>query len=268
MRNVNINLKISFTENGTSGFTLKDITGIGEFRFMPADSGVSNEYYRTTDVIFLDLVTYNAIDNPKLTGFKYIIDSDDSYLNYKLDYISNIDGWFTVDHIVLPTMDYMLNFISPSGTEAKEDTFYNGVYLAYDKSNDQYVELTVTDGLYTQTIVTLPYIKEHLTNINLIGIEEQLFLIGHLEHCYESMIKFILYNNLYDKCLYKDSDINNLFRNRDIVWMSLELIRRLINQCKFFEAQRILERINTCNTFCSTLLIKLQNKYKSKSCNC
>ena len=29
MRNVNINLKATFSENGTTGFTLKDTTGIG-----------------------------------------------------------------------------------------------------------------------------------------------------------------------------------------------------------------------------------------------
>ena len=82
------------------------------------------------------------------------------------------------------------------------------------------------------------------------------------------MIKFILYNNLFEACLYKDNDLNNIYRNRDIVWMALELIRRLISQCNFFEAQRLLERISTCNTFCTKTLSKFNNKVKTGGCNC
>lgn len=269
MRNVNINLRISFTENGTSGFTLKDTTGIGENRFMPAESGVSLEYYRTCDVLLLDLITYNKLDDNKITGFKYIVESDEDYMKYKLDYISKIDGWFTIDHLVLPTLNYMLNFIKKVD-EDKEitDTFFDGAYIVYDVEQNKYLELNILSGVYTSTEIDLEYIKNHLTNINLVGIEDQLFLIGHLEKCYESIIKYILYNSLYDSCLYKDPDINNLYRNRDIIWMALELIRRLINQCNFFEAQRLLERINTCNTFCTNLISKLTNKSLRKTCNC
>ena len=271
MRNVNINLRVSFTENGTSGFTLKDMTGINSTGFMTAEAGPSLQYYRTTDVIFLDIVSYNQLDDNKLTGFKYIIESDADYTKYKLDYISKIDGWFTVDHLVLPTLNYMLNFIKPTGDDTEiTDTFYDGAYLVYDSDLNKYVELNIVSGVYTSTDVDLEYIKNHLDNTNLLGIEEQLFLIGHLEKCYESMIKYILYNNLFDSCLYKDPDISALYRNRDIVWMALELIRRLINNCKFFEAQRLLERISTCNTFCTNLINKLSNAKSStiRSCNC
>lgn len=272
MRNVNINLKISFSENGTSGFTLKDTTGIGFMKFMPEQSGVSTEYYRTSDVLFLDLVSYNKISDNKLTGFKYLVKSDEGYNNYKFDYLSEIDGWFTIDHIILPTLNYMRNFLTPAGKETRPtkelETFYDGAYIVYDSDNDTYLQLEVLNGTYTQSKIDLYYIKEHLTNINLIGIEEQLFLIGHLEKCYEDMIKYILYNNLFEACIYKDSDLNNLYRNRDIVWMALELIKRLINQCKFFEAQRLLERISTCNTFCTKSLGKLNLKFKTGGCNC
>ena len=65
-----------------------------------------------------------------------------------------------------------------------------------------------------------------------------------------------------------DNDLNNIYRNRDIVWMALELIRRLISQCNFFEAQRLLERISTCNTFCTKTLSKFNNKVKTGGCNC
>lgn len=270
MRNVNINLKISFSENGTSGFSLRDTTGIGFTKFMPEQSGVSTEYYRTSDVLFLDLVSYNKLSDNKLTGFKYLVKSDNGYNKYKFDYVSTVDGWFTVDHLILPTLDYMENFVIPldSSEESPEDTFYDGSYLVYDIDSETYLQMDIVNGRYIKTEIDIHYIKEHLTNINLIGIEEQLFLIGYLEKCYEDMIKYILYNNLFERCIYKDTDLDTLYRNRDIVWMALELIRRLINQCKFFEAQRLLERISTCNTFCTKSLNKLNLKLKTGGCNC
>ena len=270
MRNVNINLKATFSENGTTGFTLKDTTGIGYLKFMPEQSGVSSEYYRTSDVIFLDLVNYNKLSDNKLTGFKYVVGSDARYEAYKLEYKSTVDGWFTVDHLVLPTLNYMKNFVAETveGAARSEEVLFDGSYIVYDTDSQEYLQLDIVSGIYTAHKIDIYYIKEHLNNINLVGIEEQLFLIGKLEKCYEDMIKFILYNNLFEACLYKDNDLNNIYRNRDIVWMALELIRRLISQCNFFEAQRLLERISTCNTFCTKTLSKFNNKIKTGGCNC
>lgn len=54
-----------------------------------------------------------------------------------------------------------------------------------------------------------------------------------------------------------------------MVWMALEIIKYLIKECKYYEAQRILEMIDTCNSFCKELS---STGYRygsySRNCNC
>lgn len=262
MANNTMRLSVTFCESGTSGFLLKDTTGIGVYKFMPQEAAISATYYRTCDVALYDIVTFNKIDDKKVSGFIYDVKSDEGYIKYSLNYQSVVDGWFTVDHLVLPTREY-INTVDRS-------SFEDGMYYIYDRELDEVHKLDFLEGEIISDIkVDELYVKENLTNKNLIGIEEEIFLIGHLEKCLENMIKYILYNNLYSKCLYKDTSVSNLYQERDLVWMSLELIHRLIKDCNYYEAQRLLERISACNGFCKKDFRITTNKYISTGgCNC
>ena len=85
MKNISLNLSISLTEYGISGFTLKDTTGISTSSIYPEVSQISANYLRTKDIVFIDLITLNTIDNPKVSDFYYVCHSDQEYTDYKLN---------------------------------------------------------------------------------------------------------------------------------------------------------------------------------------
>lgn len=74
MKNISLNLSISLTEYGISGFTLKDTTGISTSSIYPEVSQISSNYLRTKDIVFIDLITLNTIEDPKVSDFiMYVI---------------------------------------------------------------------------------------------------------------------------------------------------------------------------------------------------
>ena len=75
MKNISLNLSISLTEYGISGFTLKYTTGISTSSIYPEVSQISANYLRTKDIVFIDLITLNTIDNPKVSDFYYVCHS-------------------------------------------------------------------------------------------------------------------------------------------------------------------------------------------------
>ena len=252
-----LNLEVSFCESGTSGFILRDTTGIGLYKYMPQDSAISNNYYRTCDMAFYDIVTYNTIDEKKYTGFAYIPKNDAGYEGYSFEYRADVDGWFTVHHLILPTTDWF--------RKVDLSQFEDGMYYVFNVAEEQAWRYDLVNGVVIDMKrVSTMDIMDNLTNINLLGVEESVFLIGNLEACFENHIKTIIYNNLYKDCG-SQGKTPDIYRNRDIIWMAYELIRKLIKQCDYYEAQRLLERFQGCNGFCNS---KNSKSSYSNGCNC
>lgn len=263
MKNINLTPSITLTEYGISGFTLKDTTGISTSSIYPEISEVSANYLRTKDIIFVDIVILNMIDEPKRTVFYYDCKSDDDYNNYKLDYITKIDGRHIIDHLILPKYEW-LHSLSPQSLNMSNGEIF---YVADVNNNEiTYYEIKILDNSYSERKITEDELYLNITNSNIIGIEEELFLLGNLEKCYEDKLKYIYYNNLYHKCNIKnDNNISQVFRDRNIVFIALELIKGLIKRCEYYEAQRIIEEISFCGGFCNNdyLLYNSLNR-----CNC
>lgn len=256
MENFTLNLAVSFCESGTSGFVLHDTTGIGLYKFMPQDAAISNQYYRTCDIAFYDIVTLNAIEDKKHTGFSYLVKSDSGYENYNLKYESETDGWFIVHHLILPTVTWF--------TSVDRSGFEDGMYYVFEETEKHAWRYDLINGeIISKKMVSTIDIIDNLTNLNLLGVEENIFLIGNLESCFENYIKTFIYNNLFGDCNASKKH-SEMYRNRDMVWMALELIHRLIKNCDYYEAQRLLERLQSCNGFCNS------NNFtgSASKCNC
>lgn len=262
MRNIELNPAISLSENGIAGFTLKDITGINDTGFRSESTPISGTYLRTQDFVILDIATLNRLDGPKHTVNISIPKGDIGYESYEFKYSSTVDGWFSITHIILPTYEWYKSLSNSQLSMAQQ------IFFVYNLAEESIYEIEI-DSLYTkeESKVTIEYVLNSLVNQNLIGIAEDIFILGHLEKCFEDKIKYIYYNKLFSQCLYKNSDLESTFRDRDIVWMGLELLKYLVRECKYDEAERIIEGISGCNDFC-TNKSNVPNAYSRIKCNC
>lgn len=254
-----LDISISLQENGTSGFILKDLTNVQDFGFANASNAINSEYLRVNDITIVDFVTYNRLSDPETVPFIYPVNSLAEYRRYALDYKAERDGWYTISHLIVPKLSWFIQ-INKAYVE-------DGTYYFYNQDNATFVRAIKSgeDIAYTSNID--PYlVYVAIDNPTTIGVEEDIFIIGRLEACFEEKIKAILYGKLYTRCQ-TPNDRDTIFRDRDMVWMTLELLKYLIRYCKYSEAQRILEMVDSCNGFCNNT--KYRDGYKfNKGCNC
>lgn len=143
------------------------------------------------------------------------------------------DGFYSVDHLVLPTTEWL---------ESVKD---------YDLS--EYLFIYVTDGIQTykyQDDQLIPVDIEEVIEVNpertTISISRfKVFNIDGLKRCYTEAARQIL-NNAVTRCKTID---DTLRFNRDFLWMTINVINYYLEWNLYSEAQIVLENIG-CTNLC------------------
>ena len=172
------------------------------------------------------------------------------------------DGLKKIDHIIIPTIAW-INYVLERDASSL-DLYTNGIYIIgtddkfYKYKNGQLTEVSIDEIL-----------EVNQENTTLIKDSLHTFSICHLEECFFKLCMYLLENMpCSDPCL---SDKMKAFKgdilNRDIVWMVLNAIKYCIEQQKFFKAQSLLERIQTCWGICKDIDNINSTQYKGCGCN-
>ena len=255
-----MNVQITISEKTSYSFIVKDTTGISNNplcgQFWPSKEQVLWSNPRPQDIVILDFVTYNKIDNSSTIYNLYDMNSDADYYRYVLNYKTDRDGWYTINHLYIYSWFYFLRILEQKYLVDGDYYVYNNGYSEPEIPADwtvpyqKFARITMSnkEAVNMEVIDDPNLIYYALSNPTLIGIQEDIFCISRLEECFYNYVKDIFYNKLFTKCGRQEDE---KFRNRDMVWMALELIKYLIKECKYYEAQRILEMIDTCNSFCN-----------------
>ena len=269
-----MNVAISINEETPFGFLVKDTTGISNNplcgQFFPSNEQILWSNPRPQDVVILDFITYNKIDEPSTTYRLYEMKSDADYYRYALHYKCDRDGWYTINHLYIYSWNFFLNLLGYDYLVDGDYYVYNNGYFDGEENwtvpYQKFAKITMINkqAMNMEIIDDPNLIYYALSNPTLIGISEDMFNISRLEKCFYDKVTNIFYNKLYTKCGRQEDEI---FRDRDMVWMALEIIKYLIKECKYYEAQRILEMIDTCNSFCKELS-SAGYRYGSYSRNC
>lgn len=85
------------------------------------------------------------------------------------------------------------------------------------------------------------------------------FTTCHLEECYYRHCNEY-FSKLCDQC----EDFSEKIKIRDMIWMSINVIKYLLDQESLFEAQRIVEKLIKCSGIC----YNLKNEVKNVGCGC
>lgn len=277
-----MNASISLQEKTATSFLIKDITGINNDvafgQFISDDQDILWSNPRPQDIIFLDFIKYNKLGDTKMPQYStYTMRTNADYYKYVVDYECDQDGWYTISHLYIYSSFY-LNFIL-SNKYLVDGTYYcyNNGYtepdiLVHDSMKtigyEQFAAVTISNReIVDVRIITPELIYQGVDLTMMIGVEENIFCMGRIEQCFENKLKAIVYQKLEScsgKCKNSDPD---LVRDRDMIWMALELLKYLVRFCKYYEAQRILEKIgSSCNGFCRSTN-SIDKKFTS-NCNC
>lgn len=205
----------------------------------------SYDYYR-----YDQSVTLNAIMKMNVNSITLL----DVLLNNHTDDIDSCsfkatqDGYYVVEHIILPTFDWYNN----ASDEYK--SYYKYIYIT--DGEKLYKEI---DGKLEECTVK-EIIERNVEGTTIKKCKIDIFFTGFLQQCYINFCKN-LFEQLLTTCNRKLLE-NETF-SRDFIWMTLNVIDYLIGFKQYMEAQRIIENFQKCGDFCKSV----KSKYKH-TCGC
>ena len=154
------------------------------------------------------------------------------------------DGYYNVNHIVLPTKLWYNN------TYLRQSSDYRaGFDTVYIIDDDNKLYKLVNNEFQECTIKEIVERNHEGTTIEKCIID--VFYTGFLQMCYINYCRK-LFQKLTKGCNYAcaPEDTKDLTYIRDFLWMVLNVIDYQISFKQYMEAQRVLEMTNYCGGFC------------------
>ena len=191
-------------------------------------------------ITLVDVLLHNhdqLVEDPTTPG-SYLYDLE------KTEFTVRKDGYYNVNHIVLPTMDWFKNTYSKQTDDYR--SAFDSVYIIADDNkicklvNNDFVECTIKEIIERNHEGTT--IEKCIIDV---------FYTGFLQLCYINYCRK-LFAKLTKGCNYECSqdDVKDLTYIRDFLWMTLNTIDYQISFKQYMEAQRLLEMTNYCGSFC------------------
>lgn len=209
------------------------------------EEGTSHDIYKYSESATINTIIKVGTTEVKLLDV--LIDMHDSDIDQCTFQVKD-DGYYVVDHIVLPTIEW-LNHADEEYLE-----YYDNVYV----TDGSKLYKSISGKLEECTVKEVLEINPEKTTLFKGKID--LIYTGNLQRCYFSYCQKV-FNSILNKCDKGDAiDIHA----RDFIWMTLNIIDYLVCCKQYLEAQRILETFLKCNGFCNSTTT---NKNKL-SCGC
>lgn len=209
-----------------STLTIKDIS-----EYLPEDSsntsGLGN--FKKSETSPLTLLYLNKIENPKIVAN-----------SFESSIVINTDGYLTLYYIVLPNKQWVDNAAQSLLAQ------YNKIFYIENGIVKEYTSGTSKDVRNLEELVEYINSPNVITTISYAKSDH--FSIDQLYKCYINFCKEIFGNKIISKCNNtKDVEISY---KRDLVWMAINVIEYLVKFGQLFEAERIIEKLNSCNGVC------------------
>lgn len=160
------------------------------------------------------------------------------------------DGLYEVTRFIIPNETWFNKVSGSSDYDTFDPIYYYKEGKLYKDSEGISEEITIHDlieaeGLFKKT--------------------KQTFILYHLMKCFANLLKNLL-NNLPNRdCTPAQLDaICKMEKDRDYIWMFINVIRYSIERQQLYEAQRFLERFVKCGVICAEYVTPL----KLKGCGC
>lgn len=202
--------------------------------------------FKYSDTVTIDLLQHNKVDGPELQTPTYTVHTDE-VKSITLPVLQ--DGWFSVVHIVVPSKDWVEN------EYAKELHGSLPLYKIVYFSDGQQLYKIVDNGNNKLEYSGVPL--EEVVEVNTVDttisrIESDYVSICFLQQCYISLCQQIFNTRGFAKCWDKNNVDSELIYRRDLVWMTINVVKYLVEFKQLAETERILNSIGGCNGLCKS----------------
>lgn len=223
--------------------------------------------YKYSDTVTIDIIVKVTTESSSILttlvsphtylskdGDVHITSLDENY------YSPSSDGYYQIYHLILPVYNSELK----NGEKFKElltneemvyysaayqddnVTFYKN-YVNSETAITNCYSIAVSQSNVQEEVVSTENIIQVCSDISKEVLDT--FVICNLTNCYIKLSKELI-NGCNFRCVQNNDE--ELTFKRDFVWMTLNVINYLVEKGDFLEAQRILEKVNTCGGFCGT----------------
>lgn len=251
-----MNLTFTVCDIGNRYIRIQDITKEGE-EYIPEDLP-ENHYssqryfnYKYSQTCTINIIQYNGTSESKIDQILYT--PHESYLD-EVEVPISKDGYYTVYHIVIPTVEWLENKLQNSEFDL---SIYSGIYV----TDGQEVFKLQDSNLVPCDTFELAQVNTYNTTIS--RCQKNFFHFYDLYNCFISLSNDI-FNNTIIRCKDKNQDTTRY--NRDFIWSAINVIKLYIETDQYESAQLLLEKLDSCNGIC-----KKGNHQKNgtmSSCGC
>lgn len=198
------------------------------------------------------IILNNGDDNPKIIVFSNIFGNTPEALRHSTVYDVPGNGLYHYQKLVIPTYTH-------SQSHENEHLYYrNGIIYYVDEdagTSQSWSSLSEDfDEIYSVVVDEKPN--------NCFHFDDDSFSMYDLLECYVLTEKERIQNYLKNNCSGKCGNTSDLDERADILLAAVTVIRHLMELGDFFEAQRILNGLDTCGHLCKNV----QNKLKGCGC--
>lgn len=210
----------------------------GEYLDEETDVVTSYGYFKYSQTASINAII--KVETNKITLIDVLLDKHEEDLD-SVTFNVSADGYYTVDHVILPNMDWYEN--STNDYREYYDTIYvtDGEKVYKQEKNGTLTECTVREIL-----------ERNPEGTTIQKCKVDIFFTAGLQNCYIWYCKQI-FDSLLNTC--DHSKYNDLIYARDMIWMTLNIIDYLVGFKQFLEAQRILEMFQRCGGYCKDFSI-------------
>lgn len=205
----------------------------------------------------VDIITLEKTTGPELVAEIYTTPGDK--LNEIVVPVGQ-DGLYNITHLTIPSVDWYNAELSKKRNQLKsfKDIYVTDCSKIYKLENNEWIE--VDPLIFTTNI--------DLKNTTVFKQQKHYFLTWYLWKCYVYLSHQVITEKLglnktpsgYNK--YKldkiTNDLEEIIYRRQFIWVTLKVIGYLVEECRLEQAQRILEKVESCKGFCYEVLDGVQ----------
>lgn len=191
--------------------------------------------FKYEDTISISVLKLNKTDNSIIESPLFTShEKSPSYITIP----TKFDGWFTLNYIVIPTKEW---FDKSSEKLSQYDTvYYSDGTNIYKYFNEE------------STIVEIEeLIERNESGTTISRVTQDFTSICFLKKCFINLCKEIYEIRGFSKCKPKGNLDSDKIYNRDLLWMTINIISYLTEFGQLAEAERLIEQIGgACNGIC------------------
>lgn len=221
------------TQNNRRILSIIDLTR----GYLESEDEYQFQAFKKEDLRAIDMITYKSLDGNEV--ITYNIGETNLEVTKSLD----LDGWFEINHIVLPTKQWYDN-ASEAERGLYEKIFFIDGDTIYKSEADIVSEITIDKVISEESVNTTRFL-----------IHQDVFSIYYLMSCFIKQAEIVLNNNI--KC--KNSNYSEKIYERDLTWMAINVIQYLVEMNDLEQATIILTKLNQCNGICKQVLNTIYN---------